>query len=229
MNWMPHGAAPGEPLVPVLPHFDHTAFETDRYVWDAWRPGEHIIKIELSKGYFAFCDTEFEDMLGWHSWWANVQLDRHTGRVLKVYAAASVKGKNVYLHRHVAKAGLGVHIDHRNGLSLDDRMSNLRAATHSTNMANSVTYRRKTHKHLQHMRGVEIRAKNTFGWQFQCKHKIYRSKSVFSTPEEAYEALLSERQRFFGHTCIDPVAVRHHYPIFPPTKEEYADPNYIPF
>ena len=44
--------------------------------------------------------------------------------------------KTIFLHREIMNAPKGLLVDHHNGKSLDNRMDNLRLATHSQNMQN---------------------------------------------------------------------------------------------
>lgn len=48
-------------------------------------------------------------------------------------------GAKLYMHRLVARAGDGEHVDHINGDGLDNRRCNLRLCTHADNCANRVS------------------------------------------------------------------------------------------
>jgi hypothetical protein len=49
----------------------------------------------------------------------------------------------VYLHRVLAGASGGEHVDHINGIRLDNRRSNLRTGSHADNIRNQRKHRRK--------------------------------------------------------------------------------------
>lgn len=53
------------------------------------------------------------------------------------YAAAKIKGKEVYLHRLLTGATKGQEVDHINRDRLDNRRANLRLVDHLTNMQNT--------------------------------------------------------------------------------------------
>ena len=111
-------------------------------------------------------------------------------------------GKNGYLvitlsrtsyrvHRLIWKIAYGVEpaaiIDHKNGNRLDNKLSNLREATSSQNVANS---RRNAPK-----RGVtKYRGK----WKAQCAGK----SKVFSTWEEAHQVHVQWHLQDFGEFSI---------------------------
>lgn len=52
------------------------------------------------------------------------------------YAATTIGGRSVYMHRLIMDPPEGLVVDHRNGDGLDDRRSNLRIVTRSENSRN---------------------------------------------------------------------------------------------
>jgi len=90
-------------------------------------------EIELTQGKVAIVDDDMYDELSQHKW--------HVMQVASgyYYAARKTSGRNgtTYLHRVVAGAARGEHVDHINGDRLDDRRANLRICTPSQNLRNS--------------------------------------------------------------------------------------------
>jgi len=82
-------------------------------------------RIPLTKGYEAIVDDDSD--LGVHSWYATICNG-------KVYAARDIAGKRIYMHRFLLP--IAGHVDHINGDSLDNRIVNLRGATHTQNIQN---------------------------------------------------------------------------------------------
>jgi len=81
-------------------------------------------------------------------------------------------------------------LDHMNGDSLDNRPSNLREVTHSTNLANS--------KHRNRLLPTGVYAKNG---RFQARisvNKALRTLGTFDTPKEAEDTFIAEHLRRFG-------------------------------
>lgn len=66
------------------------------------------------------------------------------------YAAASIDGKRIQLHRFIKGNPKGFDVDHKNGITLDCRRSNLRVCTRSQNCANS----KKSTKNTSGFKGV---------------------------------------------------------------------------
>lgn len=85
--------------------------------------------VPLTKGYVAVIDAADVDLVRGRSWQAV-----EAGRC--VYAATTIGGKRVYLHRHLTAAPTGVEVDHRDGNGLDCRRSNIRIATPTENRQN---------------------------------------------------------------------------------------------
>ncbi|MBI5004319.1 hypothetical protein HZC00_04450 [Candidatus Kaiserbacteria bacterium] len=233
MDWLSDLSDPApiaEPLRVVKTHLNHEVFLIDRYVWDGWSSENYgQCRVDLSQGYFTFIDATVVDLVSDRSWHANIQRDPHTGKILKVYAVATIQGKKVTLHRLVTDAGKGVIVDHFNGLSLDNRRCNLRATTQAINVAGAIGRKRSRHSDLNSFRGVEIRGKGRFGWELKFHKKTYRSKQTWDTAKGAHDAYLEEHKKFFGHSCVDVAVAHKSYPIFPPTYQEAEEGTYIPF
>jgi hypothetical protein len=86
--------------------------------------------IKLTKGQVAIVDDSDVALLSRYNWCAD--------KIGKTWYAKSRFGGRVhYMHRLLMGEPPGRLIDHRDGDGLNNRRSNLREATHSTNLANS--------------------------------------------------------------------------------------------
>lgn len=89
-----------------------------------------VATIPLNDGSLALVDYRHLPVLKCYAWMAH-----RDG-----YAYGKVNGKNYYLHRLVYQEEFGEHgdlVDHRNHDRLDNRVSNLRRATHAENRQNT--------------------------------------------------------------------------------------------
>lgn len=150
--------------------------------------------IPLTKGHEAIIDAADVPLVKNYNWFAEV---RH----YTVYACrnqrksdAMTKRKPIQLHRAILFDVTGLDVDHIDGDGLNNRRSNLRAATRQQNSSNQ-----------------KIRMKNTSGfkgvsWDKQMnkwRAKImsnYRSTflGLFTTKDLAYQAYLAASKRMHG-------------------------------
>jgi hypothetical protein len=98
------------------------------------------------------------------------------------YVVASILGENgklrrVYLHRFALDFPDGI-IDHKNRNTLDNRVCNLRIATHSQNNANSIIDKTNT----SGFKGVSFDGKR---WRAQIRCMGQYKSKYFKTPEAA--------------------------------------------
>ena len=95
--------------------------------------GPSIAYVPLTRGQFALIDAADADVIGqfnWHAAW-----NRGTQ---SFYAVRDVTGGGkCFLHTVVLKPKAGLLTDHANGVTLDNRRTNLRPATVSQNAFNS--------------------------------------------------------------------------------------------
>jgi len=86
--------------------------------------GQEVVHIPLTRGFWTIVDKQNEHFAQMHFYYR------------KGYAFTQVGGKAVRLHSLIFDYPSGLEPDHINGDGLDNRVSNLRAATHSQNVAN---------------------------------------------------------------------------------------------
>lgn len=88
------------------------------------------IEVPLTRGLVALIDDEDQELVGQYTWHA-AQRDR------TIYAASmGIRRFGYYMHRLIAGAKPGEHVDHRNGEGLDNRRANLRICTNAENRRN---------------------------------------------------------------------------------------------
>jgi hypothetical protein len=91
-------------------------------------------EIKLTQGKVAIVDDEDFEELDKLKWFADKQGDNYYA----VRKSLRINGKyiNQKMHRIITGDKFGVHTDHINGNTLDNRRSNLRNCTHQQNMWN---------------------------------------------------------------------------------------------
>lgn len=102
-------------------------------------------EIKVGKKHKAIVDIGIYDKLNNYSWWFS------TG-----YAYTKIDNKVVLMHRLIANAEPNVRIDHVNRNRLDNRLINLRFATHQQNMMNATF---KTINCTSKFKGVHLNKK----------------------------------------------------------------------
>lgn len=142
-------------------------------------------EIPLSRGQIALVDDDQYERVAAFKWSA---LKAPNGKWYAVRATSRKLGrKMILMHRFILDAPDGVRVDHRNGNPCDNRLENIRLATHAENM---------------HNRGPS--QNNKCGYKGVCQHgNVNRKKrwfarirvngdiyflGYFGTPEEAARA-----------------------------------------
>lgn len=145
-------------------------------------------KIPLTRGLVAIVDDEDYPRLAQHKWSSSHVRSR-------TYALREVRdGQRLYMHREIARPGIGRQVDHVNGDGLDNRRANLRLASGSQNRANTV---RRSHN-TSGFKGVS-RQKGDRRWRAQITvggHNLYLGD--FAGPREAARAYDQAALKFFG-------------------------------
>jgi hypothetical protein len=118
------------------------------YRW--FKYGYTYRRIYLGEGQWAKVDEDIYYKFG-HLKWCAVGDDGKKYAARIVEEANSRRIKTEYLHRKIMNPPEGLLVDHKNGDRLDDRLDNLRLATHSQNACNS---RRDKTRTLSRYRGV---------------------------------------------------------------------------
>jgi len=110
-----------------------------------------VVRIPLSRGYFALVDTADLGRVSAHKWHLKTQR-AHPGKYYAQTTFSTGRGgdkSTVQLHRFILNAPPGQIVDHINGNPLDNRRSNLRFCTareNSTNVVNSKNRKRGGYK-----------------------------------------------------------------------------------
>lgn len=147
------------------------------------------VVIPLTKGYETTVDDDVASLITWFGWTFRAQVN-HTG---KVYAAliGSINGRALLLHRWIKSAPPNLDVDHRDGYTLNNQDYNLRLATTSQNLANSVTCCGVTG-----FRGVFPHG-NGFRARTSLNGKVIRL-GTYPTPEIASAVYEAKRIEIFG-------------------------------
>ncbi len=146
-----------------------------------------IAVVPLTKGYVAVIDAADVGSVRGHSWQVV-----EAGRC--VYAAATIGGKRVYLHRHIMAAPVGIEVDHRNGNGLDCRRSNIRLATPTQNRQNKGL----TAQNRSGMKGASWNA-NAGKWEANIRAAGNRHYlGLFETALAAHEAYAHAARELHG-------------------------------
>jgi hypothetical protein len=126
--------------------------------------GQPYRKIRLTEGKITIVDPDVFYRLNNFQWCA-------AGRDQSFYAVRFLNNANkgirlISMHRELMNFPVGLFVDHHNGDSLDNRITNLRIATRSQNLCN----RRKTSsKTSSRFRGVTFR-KNVGKWAARIRY-----------------------------------------------------------
>ena len=145
-------------------------------------PSNAHSEIELSQGLVALCDPSDAEFLRGYRW--------HALRIHKrIYAATTVDGRRSYMHRMLMPDVR--EVDHRDRNGLNNRRENLRACTHSQNIANA------DFPHgVSGFRGVR---RNKARWQARIKvHQKTTCLGTYDTPEEAARVYDAVARTTFG-------------------------------
>lgn len=96
------------------------------------------IQVDLGRGYFTTVDADLWERRLRHYKWKVMFGGGRLNRNKKPYAYTHL-GCTYGMHRMIMNPPMGLHVDHINGDSLDNRRANLRLCTRSQNGANVTT------------------------------------------------------------------------------------------
>lgn len=120
------------------------------------------------------------------------------------YLKVKFNGKALRCHRLVYALYHKIDIpdvpslDHINRIKSDNRLSNLRPATHSSNMANRDVFSNSS----TGFKGVSLKPNGKYE-AYAVKDKVRHYLGVFNTPEEAHAAYLNKAKEIHGEFCYD--------------------------
>lgn len=138
------------------------------------RAGAHVVQIDDE-------DLVLVEGLAWH-------LSK------RGYVAVRLRRRALSLHRLVAGARTGQHVDHINGNKLDNRKANLRICTHAENMRNRARHSNNTSGY----KGVSRRkGENRWGASIQVGGRLKRVGS-YTSPIAAALAYDRAAQEHYG-------------------------------
>lgn len=143
-----------------------------------------MYEIPLTRGLYAWVDSEDYGMLRLHKWHAT-----NNG-----YAATRSGGRILLMHRVILNAPAHLQVDHINGCKTDNRRENLRLATSRQNRMNQ----RPRCDNKSGFKGV-LWIPRIKRWRAQIRAKNANlSLGHFKTPEEAARAYNDAAREYFG-------------------------------
>jgi hypothetical protein len=151
--------------------------------------------LPLASGAIAVIDAEDANRCAKYSW----SLVSTGGRHNKYYAHAEVEGVKVRLHHFIlGKPPEGKLIDHKNGITLDCRRSNMRVCTPTENARNrTVSSRNKLG-----YKGVSIDKSGKYAARIMIDKKRVHL-GLHDTPEQAASAYKKAAEEHFGeYVCL---------------------------
>jgi hypothetical protein len=152
-----------------------------------------MAEIELTQGYKTIVDDDIYELLNRQKWWI------HKNGGPQIYAKGSDPNdynKRVYMHRVIANAPKGMHVDHINGNSLDNRKENLRVCTHAENTRNKRITSKYGYKGIYYVNNYRNLSKP---WQAAISVKGHpKFLGYYATPEEAARAYDKAAKELYG-------------------------------
>lgn len=160
--------------------------------WSQWRDMKIIY---TRKGDEILVDDEDYERLNQHRWCLNDE--GYATRWAKRPGGGPRDGYTVRMHREVMGLGYGDprHVDHKFGVKLDNRKSELRICTNHQNTMNRSAYPHGT----SGLKGVTWRPKRRRKWEaYITLHGRKHYLGAFDTAEEAHKAYCEAAPTFHG-------------------------------
>lgn len=148
--------------------------------------GAETVSVELRAGIFVIVDAADAHILTSRSWYPH-------GTAPHIYAATTDGKKTQHLHRLLMGNPPGMHVDHKDGNTLNCSRANLRVCTPRQNSLN----RRKTPGHTSQYLGVSWHANAKWQSKITCNGKLY-FLGLFTSEKAAALAYNRAARRLFG-------------------------------
>ena len=146
-------------------------------------------KLQINKGgletRYTIVDDDVYDELNKFNWSSDSK-DSYVYRLERING----KQKKVYLHRYLMNPPEGKIVDHINRIKIDNRMENLRLATHSQNAVNSKSRRK--------FKGVFFHNTMHKWWAYLHVNYTKIPLGYFDTAEEAAREYNRAAKEVFG-------------------------------
>lgn len=167
------------------------------------QPDPDFRTIPLTRGQVAIVDAadyEWLNQWKWSALWAESNKSFYARRTLWP------SNESILMHRLIMNTPKGMHTDHRNHHTLDNRRRNLRVATPGQNHANRIV-QTNNGSGLKGVRYIRT-GKRLKRWTATI---AYQGKTVgfpyFATPEEAHEAYNRKALELYGEFALNPDTV----------------------
>ena len=98
--------------------------------------GTDACVIPLTRGLVAMIDASDYPVLSAYNWIASPRGGSEPSELGLFYAASTIRGKKLTMHRFLMGEPKSLEVDHVNGDGLDNRRCNLRVCTHQENLRN---------------------------------------------------------------------------------------------
>ena len=155
----------------------------------------YVVRVPLSNGGFAVVDSADADAILKFTWRRmRTKKSRVTYAVTSLPRTETGRRPALLMHRLILGARRGTVVDHKNRDGLDNRRQNLRACSHSLNLANAIVHR------TNNTSGFKGVCRTRSGrWQATIQYRgRQRRLGTYASREEAAAAYRKAALRTFG-------------------------------